>query len=464
MRTWILMLLAVALAAPLVHGRENLAGRGAFKLEFDAARFFGDEKQGYLEIYYGVPQSILSYVKSGDQYIGAVAMRFQVHSDTGLVSSKDWKIQHAIADSTEMTNGKVLLGVDAVGLPFGEYTISLTAFDINDASRKDSIAAPIAIRETVRDRESLSDIELCSSIQQSTNKESNFFKNTLEVIPNASRLYGSGLPILYYYAEAYNLLQPGADSSFTVHASVIDALGKEASVSKKTKRRLYDSSVEVGTINVSGFKGGSYTLRVSVEGSAGNVLATSAKRFFVYKPGEIAEHADVPAISDVSTSEYAVMKDAEIEQEFEYVRYIITDAERRQFQRLTDLKAKQSFLYEFWKRRDPDPSTSRNEAKEDYMQRVNYTIQSLSTNFRKGWRTDRGRVYIVYGPPDEIERSPNSSESNPYEIWSYHALQGGVVFAFVDRNGLGDYTLVHSTHRNELRDDNWFQAYAQKTR
>jgi hypothetical protein len=74
---------------------------------------------------------------------------------------------------------------------------------------------------------------------------------------------------------------------------------------------------------------------------------------------------------------------------------------------------------------------------------------------REGYRSDRGRVYIVYGAPDDVERHPNEVDSKPYEIWSFHNIQGGVIFVFVQRNQGGDYDLVHSTHRNELHDENW---------
>jgi len=74
---------------------------------------------------------------------------------------------------------------------------------------------------------------------------------------------------------------------------------------------------------------------------------------------------------------------------------------------------------------------------------------------REGYRTDRGRVYIMYGPPDDNERHPNESDMRPYEIWSYHNIQGGVIFVFVQRSSTSEYELVHSTHRNELHDENW---------
>jgi hypothetical protein len=98
-------------------------------------------------------------------------------------------------------------------------------------------------------------------------------------------------------------------------------------------------------------------------------------------------------------------------------------------------------------------------ARDEYMARVAYVNSAYSMLAREGYRTDRGRVYIVYGAPDDYERHPNEPDMKPYEIWSYNNIQGGVLFVFVQRNQGGDFELVHSTHRNELHDEDW-QRYA----
>jgi hypothetical protein len=67
---------------------------------------------------------------------------------------------------------------------------------------------------------------------------------------------------------------------------------------------------------------------------------------------------------------------------------------------------------------------------------------------------------ILYAEPDEIERFPSSTSEKPYEIWHYYSIENGVEFIFVDRSAFGDYILVHSTKRGELRDDQW-QRYLQ---
>ncbi|MEK6754765.1 MAG: GWxTD domain-containing protein, partial [Bacteroidota bacterium] len=90
-----------------------------------------------------------------------------------------------------------------------------------------------------------------------------------------------------------------------------------------------------------------------------------------------------------------------------------------------------------------------------YLQRLNAANQRFRTMAREGWKTDRGRVLLLFADPDEIERFPSSDNSKPYEIWNYYGIENGVQFVFIDRSGFGDYILVHSTKRGELRDDAW---------
>jgi hypothetical protein len=80
---------------------------------------------------------------------------------------------------------------------------------------------------------------------------------------------------------------------------------------------------------------------------------------------------------------------------------------------------------------------------------------SFNTMQRRGWRTDRGRVYLMYGEPSEIERYPSQVDAKPYELWHYNELEGGVIFVFGDVSGFSEYLLLHSTMRGELRDENW---------
>ena len=104
----------------------------------------------------------------------------------------------------------------------------------------------------------------------------------------------------------------------------------------------------------------------------------------------------------------------------EDVAYIITDEERQAFKRLATDEEKQSFIEQFWLRRDPTPGTAENEFKQEHYRRIAYANQRFGFESIAGWKTDRGRVYIVHGPPDEIESHPSRGE----DAWLYHRIEG----------------------------------------
>jgi GWxTD domain-containing protein len=129
----------------------------------------------------------------------------------------------------------------------------------------------------------------------------------------------------------------------------------------------------------------------------------------------------------------------------EEVVYIITDEERAAFQKLTSDGERDKFVEQFWERRNPNPGSARNEGKEEHYRRIAYANEHFATS-RPGWQTDRGRIYIVYGPPDEIEVHPKGEHSTcARETWIYRHVGGigdNVSVTFVDRAGTRDYRLA----------------------
>jgi len=149
------------------------------------------------------------------------------------------------------------------------------------------------------------------------------------------------------------------------------------------------------------------------------------------------------------------MNDEECDDLFEKSKFIMQNWQISKYKELTEIEAKRKFLYELWKKLDSDPDTPENEFKTEYLARVKYSNEKFSSLGRKGMKTDRGRVYILYGQPDQIDRYPNSTEKKPYEIWSYNSIEGGVYFVFGDITGFGNYELLHSTKRGEIQNDSW---------
>jgi len=133
--------------------------------------------------------------------------------------------------------------------------------------------------------------------------------------------------------------------------------------------------------------------------------------------------------------------------------YIIADGERAAFQKLTSDEERQKFIEEFWLRRDPTPGSAVNEFKEEHYRRIEYAGQRFPTaSGRPGWQTDRGRMFIVYGPPDEIESHPSGAPHRlyPFEIWLYRHVEGigdNLYITFLDRTRTADYQVAPGSTR-----------------
>jgi GWxTD domain-containing protein len=139
------------------------------------------------------------------------------------------------------------------------------------------------------------------------------------------------------------------------------------------------------------------------------------------------------------------------------VRYIITDEERTAFLRLTTNEERESFIENFWNRRNPNPDSVDNEFKEEHYRRIAYANERYASGI-PGWKTDRGRIYIIHGKPDEIESHPSGgayyrppeegggeTSTYPWERWRYRYLEccgTDVNLEFVDPSGSGEYHLT----------------------
>jgi GWxTD domain-containing protein len=141
------------------------------------------------------------------------------------------------------------------------------------------------------------------------------------------------------------------------------------------------------------------------------------------------------------------------------VAYIITDEERKAFKKLATDEEREQYIEAFWRRRDPDPDTDENEYKEEYFERIAYANEHFASGI-PGWKTDRGRIYIMFGKPDEKESHPaggsyqresyeggGSTSTYPFEKWFYRYIEGvgsGVEIEFVDPTGSGEYRIARS--------------------
>jgi GWxTD domain-containing protein len=141
----------------------------------------------------------------------------------------------------------------------------------------------------------------------------------------------------------------------------------------------------------------------------------------------------------------------------EDVRWIITDDERHAFMQLSNDEERDQFIEAFWQRRDPTPDTEENEFKEEHYRRIAYANEHYAAGI-PGWKSDRGRIYIVFGPADEIESHPSGgsyerpmeegggeTSTFPFEQWRYRYIEGigqEIIVEFVDTCMCGDYHMT----------------------
>ncbi len=141
----------------------------------------------------------------------------------------------------------------------------------------------------------------------------------------------------------------------------------------------------------------------------------------------------------------------------EDVTYIISDEEKAAFKALKTDEEREQFIEQFWLRRDPSPETVENEFKEEHYSRIAYANDRYASG-KPGWKTDRGRIYVLYGKPAEIEshagggmyerpveEGGGTTSTFPFEIWRYRYIEGlgnDILLEFVDPTMTGEYRLT----------------------
>src|SRR3569623_25616 len=139
------------------------------------------------------------------------------------------------------------------------------------------------------------------------------------------------------------------------------------------------------------------------------------------------------------------------------VVYIISDEEKKAFKQLTTDEEREQFIEQFWLRRDPTPDSVENEFKEEHYRRIAYANERYASGI-SGWKTDRGRIYITFGPPDEIESHPSggtyerppeegggTTSTFPFEQWRYRYIEdigNDIIIEFVDPTMSGEYRMT----------------------
>ena len=173
---------------------------------------------------------------------------------------------------------------------------------------------------------------------------------------------------------------------------------------------------------------------------AGAIVITTAAVALAARPAKPSQENPAAAQRQKSPAETSAY-DKWLNEE---VVYIITKEERAAFLKLTADEERNKFIAQFWERRNPNPGAPENAFKREHYRRIGYANEHFASNTDPGWKTARGHMYILYGPPDEIDSHPDGPPY-PFEEWRYkHAagLGDNVILNFIDPTRDGSYRIA----------------------
>ncbi|RPI18556.1 MAG: GWxTD domain-containing protein [Ignavibacteriae bacterium] len=421
-----------------------------FRFDYDFCVFKNQDSRLALEFYYSFYLDQLKFDKTNDGYEASALLDLEIidKSNSSVVLKQPFNIPVSVKDTTGILRANnTRTGQLNIILDSGQYVFRVKATDFKHSADTAKYEDNLSLSRFVESKVAISCVQISTGIEKSNDDNSPFYKNTLEVTPNPLRFFGNNLSKIHYYFELYNLTKENISNDYIVKSEITDLNDVIIKENEKKYSVKAGSKVEVGTFDISDLKTNTYKLIIKIIDDKNNEVIRNQKKFIIYNPDSTVTTPDLSK-ENYQLSDYAVYPEDKLDEEFKLVSYIATDKEKEQYDNMNNLEGKRKFMFEFWK--------SKSITKIDYMRRVKFANDNYAFDFTDGWKTDRGRVYVTYGPPDDIERFPFESDKRAYETWRYNSLQGGVIFVFVDlSNASGNYGLVHSTARNELRNDSW---------
>lgn len=199
-----------------------------------------------------------------------------------------------------------------------------------------------------------------------------------------------------------------------------------------------DETIKQGELGTVALKEGESQHRIYINDLEGLPLEEMLLKVYLREtgPGNNILAAADRSVNNIPSSGGELLKN--IDEAIDMLAYVADASVIDSIQNLPTERDKRRAFLEFWDGLDPSPNTKRNEAFEEYFERIEYANKQFNT-YAAGWLTDMGRIYIVLGPPDDISQSTPMNSRGLQEIWMYNQIGR---FWFQDRSGFGDYRLV----------------------
>ena len=389
----------------------------------DYAYFLGDSTDMVrLEVYYKIFNFALAFQPQGEQYVADYTVNVAIDdrddnpidlftTDKRVVVATEEKARSRFDFRTSQANFQ---------LPPDKYRLKFTLSDANsdEVFNKD---IDIKLEDLDRDYPTFSTIEFARHVEGSDSDDHVFSKGNLKVIPSVSRDYsGEEGSRLLYYLELYR----GEGESTKVVVETIIRSYTSGMVYRDTLTTILAHPVErqLREISSAEFPPGDYDVEIFLRGRRNKKLDFQRAPF------------------SILWSQLALLKH-DYKTALAQLELIAEPGEIKKMKELETLTDRIKAFNDFWLARDPSAGTPVNEVKNEFYRRVNYANVKFRHLRREGWRSDRGRVYIKHGEPDQIDDYPMSLSYLPYQIWHYYRRGQYLRFLFVDEDLDGDYRI-----------------------
>lgn len=393
---------------------------GNINFAIDTAVFdIGGGETFLLEVYQEIELAQLSCNSDGECLFTTEVYLTGVEGDT--LAADMWNTPVTYSESGRAVNCTLFPVMEA------EWSLTVRITDANngqqgDAVKEFSVVAPAHV----------SDVQLARAVMPAAEgSTSSLAKGNFIVYPAAStRFIVPGENMLYSYQELYRL--EGADVER--HSRLLNAEGTPVYARPATHLSIPDGMNTVALLD-------SIDLSVVRDPGLYNLNIT------YIQDGDTLSVTNKSLIVEVFAQDVQVAQAAETfnTRRFEEFPLLLSDTETEMFNRLNE-EGKSRFYDDFW--------NSRPGEHEDYIIRAELVASRFGTHGKEGFETDRGRVYLIFGEPDETEQNPFSTTQAPYEMWLYYSSQQED-FVFADLMGNGDYLQVYSTVEGEISYSNW---------
>ena len=434
------------------------------KVSLDYTSYATEELSPYIEFIFKIDGKSVKYVKNSEgRYEAEVEIMVNITELQGdnSVGKVHYLLTSPTYSDTALENKTLFGDIVNVKVPNGSFILNFT---LKDAHNEE--VPPIIYIDNIdihypEDKVSASSLLLTSSIAPA--QEGDFLeKYGYNFIPLDFSYLSENQNFLFSHFELYNTEKVlGKDASFKVHYSIQSLTNTWMSFTDYDKDFVYKTAPILfipQQFNFTALPSGNYNLVVEISDAEGNSLIKNIAFLQRYNP---KIELDISNYENVLLDNTFVDKitDANVLKGYVACLSPIADINERKFfsENINKLSLQQlqRFFYSFWIHRAPD---NPEKAWLAYKAKVDFVQREYGSNIVKGYKTDRGRVYLQYGPPNNIKESVFSPVTHPYQIWQYYDLQGltNIKFVFCNYDGVtNNYELVHSDKPGEIYNTAW---------